>query len=166
MACRRGFSFWTLCVKYRNYLVRKFCGNAQFLQSFHSKNLSEITIIYTVEISTSFSHFYQCVKSVRCSKFFWAFSSRVRTEYGEIWGTQSEWRENTNQKASENGHFSHSLHCSYKFLINSKSIQVFMIFLYLIVLWVAIKLGRYEQRSVWAILPSKIFKSDLIELLC
>ena len=43
--------------------------------------------------------------------FFWCVLSRIRTEYGEILciSTNSFWiRENTDQKNSEYGHFSHS----------------------------------------------------------
>ena len=46
------------------------------------------------------------------SEFFWSAFSRIQTIYGEIWSNSPysvRMRENTDQKNSEYGHFSHSV---------------------------------------------------------
>ena len=51
-----------------------------------------------------------CVKCVQIRSFFWSVFSRVRTEYVEIRNMSSysvRMRENSNQKSSVFGHFSH-----------------------------------------------------------
>ena len=44
----------------------------------------------------------------KCKKFFWSVFSQIRTEYGEILRYSVRMRENTDQKNSKYGHFSHS----------------------------------------------------------
>ena len=56
------------CVIYRkspNFLVWKFCGNAQFLkklQNFHARKLGKVTVIYAVPVSS-------CVQQTKQRKF-------------------------------------------------------------------------------------------------
>ena len=73
------------------------------------------------------------------SEFFWSVFSRIRTEYGEILRISPysvRMRENTDQKNSENGHFSCSVYSPIYFMIieNRREIALWF-FWHLKVLW-------------------------------
>ena len=64
-------------------------------------------------------------KTYRYSEFFWFVFFRIRTEYREIWSISLysvQMRENTDQKNSENGHFSSS--------VNYESLHWFLLLIY------------------------------------